>query len=57
LLEGPEPVLAPGAYDCLSALLIEQAGFDVVYMTGYGTAASYLGCPDVGIVSSTEEVS
>ncbi|EFH81716.1 isocitrate lyase/PEP mutase family protein [Ktedonobacter racemifer] len=57
LLEGPEPVLAPGAYDCLSALLIEQAGFDVVYMTDYGTAASYLGCPDVGIVSSTEEVS
>lgn len=50
-------MVAPGAYDCLSAVLIEQAGFDVVYMTGYGAAASYLGCPDVGIVSSTEEIS
>lgn len=56
LLAGPEPVLAPGAYDCLSALLIEQAGFDVVYMTGYGTAASQLGYPDVGLVSFAEEI-
>jgi 2-methylisocitrate lyase-like PEP mutase family enzyme len=29
--------VAPGAYDALSARLIEQAGFDVVYMTGFGS--------------------
>ena len=32
--------VAPGAYDALSARLIEQAGFDAVYMTGFGTTAS-----------------
>ena len=31
LLAGPEPVVAPGAYDALSARLVEQAGFDAVY--------------------------
>jgi 2-methylisocitrate lyase-like PEP mutase family enzyme len=36
LLAGPEPVVAPGAYDALSALLAEQAGFGAVYMTGFG---------------------
>jgi len=36
LIEAPEIVLAPGAYDCLSARLIEHAGFPVVYMTGFG---------------------
>ena len=40
LLHGPEPVLAPGAYDALSAALIEQAGFPAVYMTGFGTSPS-----------------
>ena len=37
---GPAPLVAPGAYDALSARLIEQAGFDAVYMTGFGTTAS-----------------
>ena len=45
LLAAPEPLLAPGAYDAMSALLIEQAGFDAVYMTGFGTTASLLGRP------------
>ena len=40
LLARPEPLVAPGAYDALSARLVEQAGFDVVYMTGFGTTAS-----------------
>jgi carboxyvinyl-carboxyphosphonate phosphorylmutase len=56
LLQGPEPVLAPGAYDSLSARLIEQAGFEVVYMTGFGTSASLLGRPDVGLLSFGEMV-
>jgi len=56
MLARPEPVLAPGAYDSLSARLIEQAGFEVVYITGFGTAASLLARPDVGLLSFGEMV-
>jgi 2,3-dimethylmalate lyase len=56
LLEGPEPVLAPGAYDGLTARLVEQAGFEAVYMTGFGTSASLLGRPDIGLLSFGEMV-
>ncbi|MGH9057734.1 MAG: isocitrate lyase/PEP mutase family protein [Acidimicrobiales bacterium] len=56
LLSGDEPVLAPGAYDALSARLVEEAGFPAIYMTGFGTAASYLGRPDVGLLSMSEMV-
>lgn len=50
------PVLAPGAYDALSARLVEEAGFGAVYMTGFGTAASLLGRPDVGLLTMSEMV-
>jgi 2,3-dimethylmalate lyase len=53
LAEG-KPVLAPGAYDALSARLVEQAGFDCAYMTGFGTTASLLGRPDVGLLGGSE---
>jgi 2-methylisocitrate lyase-like PEP mutase family enzyme len=53
---GGGPVLAPGAYDALTARLVEQAGFDVVYMTGFGTTASLIGRPDVGLLTGTEMV-
>src|SRR6185437_9667788 len=56
LLAKPEPILAPGAYDALSARLIEAAGFPAVYMTGFGTSASYLGRPDVGLMTMAEMV-
>jgi 2,3-dimethylmalate lyase len=56
LFAGDSVVVAPGAYDALSARMIESAGFPCVYMTGFGTAASLLGRPDVGLVSSTEMV-
>jgi len=56
LLARPEPLVAPGAYDALSARLVEQAGFDVVYMTGFGTTASLAGRPDVGLLTGTEMV-
>ena len=46
-------VAAPGAYDCITARLVEQAGFDAVYMTGAGTAAT-LGYPDYGLVTMSE---
>lgn len=56
LLSRPEPVLAPGAYDALSARLVEQAGFEAVYMTGFGTSASLLGRPDIGLLTFSEMV-
>ena len=56
LLAGPGPVVAPGAYDALSARLVELAGFDVAYMTGFGTTASLLGRPDVGLLGGAEMV-
>src|SRR5215467_7192924 len=56
LLADPGAVVAPGAYDGLSARLIVQAGFSVVYMTGFGTAASVLGQPDVGLLTMSEMV-
>src|ERR1700722_5180783 len=48
-------VIAPGAYDCITARMIEQAGFSAVYMTGAGTAAA-LGYPDYGLVTMSEMV-
>src|ERR1700676_5037847 len=48
-------ITAPGAYDCITARMIEQAGFRAVYMTGAGTAAT-LGYPDFGLVTMSEMV-
>src|SRR2546430_6609862 len=56
LLAGPDLLVAPGAYDALSARLITQAGFSLIYMTGFGTAASVLGQPDVGLLTMSEMV-
>src|SRR5947207_9751133 len=50
-------IIAPGAYDGLSARLVEDAGFDVVYMSGSGAANSLLGQPDLGLTSMTEMAS
>ena len=55
LLSRDGMIVAPGAYDCITAKLIEQAGFAAVYMTGAGTAAS-LGYPDFGLVTMSEMV-
>jgi 2,3-dimethylmalate lyase len=57
LLDSPDLLVAPGAYDALSARLIAQGGFRAVYMTGFGTAASVLGQPDVGLLTMSEMVS
>src|SRR6516164_978923 len=53
LLRGNGMLVAPGAYDCITARTIAQAGFDAVYMTGAGTAAM-LGYPDYGLVTMSE---
>lgn len=55
LLRQEGMITAPGAYDCITARMIEQAGFSAVYMTGAGTAAA-LGYPDYGLVTMSEMV-
>jgi 2-methylisocitrate lyase-like PEP mutase family enzyme len=53
LLRREQMLLAPGAYDCITARTIAQAGFDAIYMTGAGTAAT-LGYPDYGLITMSE---
>lgn len=47
---------APGVFEMVSAKLADSIGFDALYMTGYGTVASYLGLPDAGLASYTDMV-
>jgi 2-methylisocitrate lyase-like PEP mutase family enzyme len=49
-------IVAPGAYDGVTARLIEQAGFSALYMTGAGVSLAF-GYPDYGLVTMTEMVS
>lgn len=56
LVNAGEMILAPGCYDPLGARLIEDAGFEAVYMTGFGTAAGRMGRPDVGLLTLSEMV-
>jgi len=51
-----DPVLLPGCYDALGARIVELAGFDAVYMTGFGTTAGLLGRPDIGLLGLSEMV-
>ena len=54
MLEGPEIVVLPGAYDALSARLAERAGFAAMFTTGFGFSASALGQPDFGLLTMSE---
>jgi 2-methylisocitrate lyase-like PEP mutase family enzyme len=49
-------LVVPGAYDAVSARLVEQAGFPAVYMTGFGVSAARLGLPDLGFAGLAEMV-
>lgn len=51
LILDKEILVMPGAYDALSAKLIEKAGFSALQATGYGIAGSRIGKPDVGLLS------
>jgi 2-methylisocitrate lyase-like PEP mutase family enzyme len=55
LISQPEMIVAPGAYDGLTARLVEQAGFSAVYMTGAGTSLAR-GFPDFGLLSMSEMI-
>jgi len=54
LLRKPGPILAPGVYDCLSARIVERAGFPVAFISGAAVTASVLGYPDVGLQAMPE---
>ena len=54
LLAEPGIRVSVGVYDCLSAKLAEQNGFELVFTSGFGMAATTLGMPDFGLLTATE---
>ena len=56
ILESGRTIWSAGAYDALSAILIDRAGFDAVFTTGFGISASHLGQPDVELYTMTENL-
>lgn len=47
-------LVAPGAYDALSARLAQHLGFPAIYLTGFGASASRIGKPDLGLLTQSE---
>lgn len=54
LLQRDGPLISPGVYDCVSARVVEEAGFDSAFISGAAVAASVLGYPDVGLDTMPE---
>ena len=54
ILKERRAIPAPGAHDVISAKLIERAGFEIIQVSGFGLAATYLGLPDMAFLSSTD---
>mgnify|MGYP000165093527 CR=1 FL=1 len=55
-LQSGEFVTAPGVFELISALIADSMGFKALYVTGYGTVASYLGLPDAGLATYTDMI-
>jgi 2-methylisocitrate lyase-like PEP mutase family enzyme len=55
IARGPT-LYVPGCYNAMSAKVLEDAGFEAIYMTGYGTSLSLTGLPDVGLATMSEMV-
>ena len=55
-VRGKHFTVVPGVYDMISARVADQTGFEALYMSGYGIAASHLGLPDAGLASFTDLV-
>ncbi|HXD42332.1 MAG TPA: isocitrate lyase/PEP mutase family protein [Ramlibacter sp.] len=53
-LQAPHPLLAPGIYDALSALVAQQTGFEALYLSGASIAYTRLGRSDVGLTTASE---
>jgi 2-methylisocitrate lyase-like PEP mutase family enzyme len=56
LLNRPGILLMPGCHDAMSARLIEEAGFELGFMSGFAVSAARLGMPDTGLISYAELV-
>jgi len=56
LINDPEILIMPGVYDALSAKIAQKVGVKAVQASGYGLAGSYLGMPDMGILTKTQMV-
>ena len=56
LLQRDSLLVVPAAFDMVSAKIIGKAGFEAVYLSGYGHSASHLGLPDAGLMTLTEIV-
>jgi 2-methylisocitrate lyase-like PEP mutase family enzyme len=56
LLQQPGMIVMPCCFDALSARLIEQAGFALTFMSGFGVSAARIGLPDTGLISYGEMV-
>lgn len=56
LLDRDECLIMPCCYDALSARMIEMAGFELSFMSGFAVSATRLGAPDVGLISYGEMV-
>jgi methylisocitrate lyase len=56
LLERDEVIIFPGVYDAMGAKVAAQAGFDLLFISGYSVAATQLGLPDFGYLTQTEMV-
>src|SRR6476661_8963402 len=54
LLQQPGVIRSLGAHDVFTARLVEAAGLETVFIGGFGTSASFLGMPDVGLITLTE---
>src|SRR3954447_24911672 len=54
LADDNRPLLLPGAPNALSARVVQEAGFDAVYVSGAGVTNTFLGMPDLGLLSVTE---
>src|SRR5436305_5646652 len=56
LIARPGILVMPGCHDAISARTIEQAGFEVAFMSGFAVSAARLGMPDTGLISYAELV-
>ncbi len=54
LVRRKKPVLLPGAANALTARVIEDLGFEAIYVTGAGVTNTFLGMPDIGLISVSE---
>ena len=54
MIDEPGILVLPGAYDALSARLVEQTGSRAIMVGGFGLSASALGMPDLGLLTMTE---